>query len=351
MMPPLPRAWGEHPGSARIRCRPEDFLVSEELGFALSGEGEHRFLYLQKRQLNTMDLLQRVASLSAVAPRNIGICGLKDRNAVTRQWFSVGVAGIVEPDWQLLEVDGDVQVVAVGRHARKLRRGVHRANRFTLVLRDLTGDTAALEQRLCTLRDFGVPNYFGEQRFGRSGATLEQARRWMRGGRRVSREKRGLYFSALRAYVFNQLLALRVACGEWNAIMPGDVCMLHGSRSFFTCNDVGDDIRSRAVAGDVHAGLPLWGRGMAATGCNRERLAGLPDECRDICDFLEASALELSWRPARLLPDDFCWQYGAEQTLRLDFALGAGSYATSVLAEFVQHKEGCVESGNSGKQD
>jgi tRNA pseudouridine13 synthase len=196
-----------------------------------------------------------------------------------------------------------------------------------------------------------VPNYFGEQRFGRNGSTLEQARRWMKGGRRVSREKRSLYFSALRAHIFNQLLAPRVACGEWNAIMPGDVCMLHGSRSFFACDDVNDDIRARAVAGDVHAGLPLWGRGMAAAGRYRERLAGLPDECRDICDFLEASALELAWRPARLLPDDFCWQYVADKTLQLDFALGAGSYATSVLAEFVQYKEGCVESGNSGKQD
>jgi tRNA pseudouridine13 synthase len=351
MMPALPRAWGEIPGSAMIRCQPEDFLVSEQLGFELSGEGEHRLLYLQKRQLNTQELLQRVASLCSVQPHNIGFCGLKDRNAVTRQWVSVGVAGTKEPDWQLLEAQGDVQVVAVERHARKLRRGVHRSNRFTLVLRDLAGDADALERRLRTLREFGVPNYFGEQRFGRSGSTLEQARRWMRSGRRVSRDKRGLYFSALRAHAFNQFLALRVENGEWSSIVPGDVCMLHGTRSFFNCDEVTDDIRLRAVAGDVHPGLPLWGRGLAATACYRERLAALPDDCREVCDFLEASSLELAWRPARLLPEDFCWQYCDDKTLRLDFSLGAGCYATTLLAEFVRYKEGSVESGNSGKQD
>lgn len=351
MMPPQCRAWGDNPGSALIRCSPEDFQVSEQLGFELSGEGEHRFLYLQKRQLNTMDLVQMIASLRAVAPHEIGICGLKDRNAVTRQWFSIGIAGCVEPDWQLLEAGGDVQVLAVGRHTRKLRRGVHRANRFTLVLRELAGEVAALELRLQQLRDFGAPNYFGEQRFGRNGATLEQARRWMQSGRRVSRDKRGLYYSALRAHVFNRLLARRVERGEWSSILPGDVCMLHGTRSFFSCEEVSDDIRVRAVAGDLHPGLPLWGRGLAATDSYRERLAELPAEYRDICDFLEASGLELAWRPARLLPEDFCWQYGDEKTLRLDFSLGAGCYATALLAEFVQYKEGCVESGNSGKQD
>jgi len=351
MMPPWPRAWGEPPASALIRSRPEDFEVNEELGFELSGEGEHRFLYLQKTRLNTAELLQRIAALGAVPPRDIGYCGLKDRNAVTRQWFSVGMAGRVEPDWQSLEAGGDVRVVAVGRHARKLRRGIHRANRFTLVLREVSGDSVAIAQRLSTIRACGVPNYFGEQRFGRNGSTLAQARRWMHGGRRVSREQRGLYFSALRACVFNHLLARRVQRREWNTVLPGDVCMLHGTRSFFTSEDAGNDVRARAVAGDIHPGLPLWGRGCVAAGCLERWQSDLPEDVRYICDFLEVSGLEMAWRPARLLPDDFCWQYGDDETLRLDFALGAGCYATAVLAECVQYKEGCVESGNSGKQD
>jgi tRNA pseudouridine13 synthase len=345
-----PTGWGEPPGSALIRCQPEDFLVSEQLGFELSGEGEHCFLRLQKRQLNTLELVQRLAALSSVSPRDIGYSGLKDRNAVTQQWFSVGMAGRIEPDWQAMEVAGDVQVLAIGRHSRKLKRGVHRANRFTLILRDLTGEPAALEQRLRTLREEGAPNYFGEQRFGRYGSTLDQARRWMRGGRRISRDKRSLYFSALRAYVFNRMLAQRVDRGDWNTVLPGDVCLLHGTRSLFSCDEVSDDIRTRAASGDVHPGLPLWGRG--DVDCRfGEQQAQCLDECRDICDFLESSGLELAWRPTRLLPDDFCWQFCDDDTLRVEFSLGAGCYATALLAEFVQYKEGTIKSGISSEQD
>ncbi len=354
MMPLWPRAWGSPVGSALLRCCPEDFQVSEQLGFDLSGEGEHCFLYVQKRGLNSMDLLQRLSALSGAAPRDIGLSGLKDRNAVTRQWFSVGMAGRAEPDWYALEAAGDAQVLEVGRHLRKLRRGVHRANRFTLVLRALTGERAALEQRLEKLRDAGVPNYFGEQRFGRNGSTLEQARRWMRSGRRQSRDKRSLYFSALRAYVFNRLLAERVEHGDWNAVNPGDVCFLHGTRSFFTCDEISDDLRTRAASGDIHPGLPLWGRGQSSVGA---RHADALVECRDICDFLEESGLELSWRPTRMVPDDFCWQFCDDETLQLDFALGAGSYATALLAEFVQYREkekeneGSIDSGIGSEQD
>ena len=353
MTPDWPRAWGSLPGSALIRSCPEDFVVSEQLGFEPSGDGEHVFLHLQKRKLNTMDLLQRVSALSGVAPRDIGISGLKDRNAVTRQWFSVGMAGRSEPDWQALASPGDVQVLAVGRHLRKLRRGVHKANRFTLVLRELRGDRAALEQRLQLLRDEGVPNYFGEQRFGRGGSTLEQARRWMPGGRRISRTKRSLYLSALRSYLFNTLLAARVVAGDWNRVASGDVCILQGTRSQFTCAQADEEIRDRAGFGDIHPGLPLWGRGASTAGPERatQQAASLADYA-DICEFLEGAGLDLSWRPARMLADDFCWQFCDDGRLQLDFALGAGCYATALLAEFVQYKEGkgTLESGSGSEQ-
>jgi tRNA pseudouridine13 synthase len=352
MMPPWPRAWGALPGAALIRCSPEDFEVSEQLGFELSGEGEHCFLYLQKRQLNSMELLQRLSVLSGVAPRDIGLSGLKDRNAVTRQWFSIGMAGRAEPDWQLLEADGDVRILELGRHLRKLRRGVHRSNRFILVLRALTGERAALQQRLEKLREAGFPNYFGEQRFGRNGSTLEQARRWMRGGRRITRDKRSLYFSALRAYVFNRLLAARIESGNWNTVEPGDACLLQGTRSLFFCAEVSEDIRARAVCGDIHPGLPLWGRGQAGagTGCSKRELDSMA-ECAGMCDFLEQSGLELAWRPARMVPDDFCWQFCDDATLRLEFSLGPGGYATALLAELVQYQEGLIESGIRSEQD
>jgi len=345
MITDWPRAWGMPAASAKIRCRPEDFQVSEELGFALSGEGEHVFLRLQKRNLNSLELVQRLAALSGVPERDIGLSGLKDRNAVTRQWFSVGMAGRREPDWPALETGGDVQLLELGRHSRKLRRGVHRANRFSLVLRSVSGDRADLERRLQLVRQQGVPNYFGEQRFGRNGATLEQACRWARGGqRRQTRARRSLYLSALRAFLFNTALATRVTSGDWNRISAGDVCILNGTHSLFTCGSVDEELRLRVASGDVHPGLPLWGRGASPAAperalLQRESLA----EHRDLCDFLEREGLELAWRPTRLLADDFCWQFCDDGDLQLDFALGAGAYATALLAEIVQYQQGTHE--------
>lgn len=337
MIPELPHACGPLLGSAVIRSCPEDFQVREELGFDLSGSGEHVFLYLEKRQLNTLELQGRLSQLSSVALKDIGLSGLKDRNAVTSQWFSIGLAGAAEPDWQALEKAGDVKVLRVGRHLRKLRRGVHQANRFTLVLRQLTADRPALESRLIDLREQGAPNYFGEQRFGRNGSTLEQAQRAMRGRRKLSRVKRGLYFSALRAHLFNQLLAARVEAGDWNQVSSGDVCMLHGSRSFFTCEELDEELVSRCLRGDIHPGLPLWGKGESSAGPERhaQQLACLA-ESTPILAFLEESGLEMAWRPARLLPDDFCWQFCDDGSLQLDFALGAGSYATALLSELAK---------------
>jgi tRNA pseudouridine13 synthase len=341
MTAPWPHAWGAPAGSAVIRSCPEDFQVREELGFELSGDGEHAFLYVQKRELNTPDLVQRISRLSGVAPRDIGISGLKDRNALTCQWLSVGLAGKAEPDWSALESDGDVRVLEVSRHQRKLRRGVHRGNRFTLVLRELQGERDALEQRLEKLGAAGVPNYFGEQRFGRGGSTLRQARQWMeQNGPRVSRNKRGLYLSALRAQLFNQLLSQRVSCATWNVVLDGDVCMLQGTRSHFTCEQVDEQIAARAAAGDLHPALPLWGRGESAAGVQRARQQAecLAEQVAE-CEFLQQAGLDMAWRAARVLADDFCWCFCDDGSLQLDFALGAGSYATALLGELVQYKE------------
>jgi len=340
-----PTAWGAPAGSAVIRRCPEDFAVTEEPGFALSGDGEHVFLYLEKRCLNTAELAARIAELAGVPPRDVGYSGMKDRNAVTRQWFSVGLAGRQAPDWQALQSAGDVRVLETGRHLRKLRRGTHRGNRFRLRLCELRGSRAALEARLALLRERGAPNYFGEQRFGRGGSTLAQARRWAARGGRVSRARRGLFLSALRAWLFNQQLGARVQAGTWERVLPGDVCMLAGSRSFFTCDEPDAQIQARLQQGDLHPGLPLWGRGGEVADAAAESA-----DSAAVRRFLEAQGVDLAWRPTRLLPDDFCWEFCDDDGLQLDFALGAGSYATALLAEFVHYTDGSVKGGTGCEQ-
>lgn len=347
----LPAAWGEPPAEAVIRATAEDFRVTEIPGFALSGDGEHVFLYLEKRHLNTVELAERLAKLSATPLRDIGYSGLKDRNALTRQWFSVRMAGRSEPDWSYLEAPGDVRLLALDRHQRKLRRGTHSGNRFQLRLRELRGPRDALITRLQLLQHQGAPNYFGPQRFGRAGATLVQAERWARRPTRVSRARRSLYLSALRASLFNRLLAARVSAGSWNRLCAGDQCMLAGSRSFFTPDLQTDDLQARLDAGDIHPGLPLWGR----AGRSPERLpehfhAQLGDVAH-LGACLEEAGLDLAWRPTRVLPDDFSWQFCDDGVLQLDFTLGVGSYATALLAEFVRYREGDAKTRADGYRD
>jgi tRNA pseudouridine13 synthase len=321
-----------------LRASPEDFRVDEILGFEPSGDGEHVFLQLEKRRLNTPQLARRLSDFCAVPERDIGYAGMKDRNAVTRQWFSVRLAGRNEPEWSGLEREGEVRVLSVLRHRRKLKRGVHRGIRFSLRLRELSGDLDALQRRLQAVCLEGAPNYFGRQRFGRDGATLDQALHWMaEGGRRLTRNRRSLYLSALRACLFNRLLAARVEEGTWNSPLPGDVCMLQGSRSHFHCQAVDEALQQRVRAGDVHPGLPLWGRGQGSAARQRaaDHLATL-EGAADICAFLEGASVEQAWRAARQLADDFCWQFCDDGSLQLDFQLGAGGYATALLEEFVR---------------
>jgi tRNA pseudouridine13 synthase len=351
MQPVWPRAWGVPGASCVYKSQPEDFVVHEHLGFDLSGEGEHVLLHLEKRGLNTLELEQRVSRVSGVSSRDIGLCGMKDRNAVTRQWLSVGMAGKPEPDWRELENNGEVKLLAVDRHTRKLRRGVHKANRFQLRLTRLRGDIAELEARLEKVAKQGVPNYFGEQRFGRQGQTLAQARQWMSSsGRKLTRTKRSFYLSALRSFLFNELLAARVREQSWNTISDGDVCMLHGTRSRFSCELCDEDIRERAAAGDLHAGLPLWGGGRPEAGSEIvDQQALVLADSAAIGEFLEQQGLDLDYRSARLIADDFCWQFCDDDCLQLNFSLAPGAYATVVLAELVNLTSGETGSGNGSE--
>lgn len=347
MSGPWPSPRGEAAATARLRVLPEDFQVDELLGFEPGGGGEHLFLQVRKRGLDSETVAQRIAHWAAVAPRAVSYAGRKDRHAVTSQWFSVQLPGRADPDPAGLAEEGALAVLASARHPRKLRRGVHRGNAFRLRLRDVAaagdGDVRALlEPRLADLAERGAPNYFGEQRFGSGGSNLAQARRWRDGGRAPrGRGRRGMLLSALRSHAFNTLLAERVRAGDWDAVAPGEVCQLAGSRSLFA-HDGSDDLAARAAAGDLHLALPLPGRGerledAAARARQDAAWAALAADIR----HLESAGVELAYRAARVIPGDFSWEFCEDGSLSLAFTLATGSFATAVVAELVDysHKE------------
>ena len=323
-----------------MRARPEDFFVDEVLGFEPEGEGEHVLLHIEKRNTNTQWLADQLAHFADIPKRDVSYAGLKDRNAVTRQWFSLGLAGRPEPDWTNLAID-NVQMLQHARHRRKLRRGTLQGNRFQLLIRELQGDLDMLQTRLQQVAKQGVPNYFGEQRFGHDGANLQQAMAMFQGKCIKNRHKRSLYLSAARSFLFNELLSQRVAAGSWNQAVDGDVMLLAGTNSYFVLDTIDAEIQQRLDDFDIHPSGCLWGKGQTPAQGEAEALESeLAQTHPEICRGLEQAGLKQERRALRLPVTELEWELDTtQQQLQLCFFLPAGSYATTVLRELVQTRD------------
>ncbi|MDZ7754693.1 MAG: tRNA pseudouridine(13) synthase TruD [Gammaproteobacteria bacterium] len=332
----LPRAWGDPACRARIRSRPADFQVDEVLGFEPAGAGGHIFLEVRKTGLDSHEVARRLARFAGVAVRDVGLSGLKDRDAVTTQWFSLPAPKQGDPSWDAFAEAG-IEVLAVTHHGRKLRRGVHRRNRFRLVLREFAGDASDLEARVARVAAAGVPNYFGAQRFGRDGGNLEEARRLLAGEIRVrDRRLRGIYLSAARSHLFNRVLARRVEAEAWDRPLAGDVMNLDGRHGMFTVVEVDEEIGERSRAGEIHPTGPLWGRGgMVAGGAAAEHERAALADLGWWCDALEGFGLDMDRRALRLNVEGLTLEEGPEGSLVLGFELRSGAFATTVLRELI----------------
>jgi tRNA pseudouridine13 synthase len=333
----LAYAWGKPAATGRMRDSPEDFQVTEIPLLAPDGDGEHVWLWIRKRNENTLDVAARLARYAGVHPRQVSFAGLKDRYAVTAQWFSVQLPGKNEPLWENLN-SATLTVLRHARHSRKLRRGALQGNTFRITLRDITGESEELERRLGVIAAEGVPNYFGEQRFGRHGSNLQAADRLFRNPKtRLSRNKRSLILSAARALLFNQVLSARVDAGTWNTPLGGDAMQLDGSHSYFIADSADAELAGRVACQDIHPTGPLYGRGEnPAQGACRMLEAVVLAEHASWCAGLEAAGLQQDRRALRLRVTDLAWQRKAFGELQLTFTLPAGAYATSVLRELVQ---------------
>jgi len=284
-------AYKEPEQSAVFKESPEDFQVVELGDVEFTGEGEHLWLWVKKEGENTHWVADRIADWAGVSKREVGYAGRKDRHAITWQWFSVQLPGQPDPAGDLgLE---NVTIERKSRHCAKLKRGMLEGNRFDIKLKGLTKNEA-LTERLANVQRAGVPNYYGEQRFGHDfnnvPTALELGRK-----RRLGRRSNDIYLSAARSYLFNHLLSKQVAEGTWEG-----------------------------------NSATLWGRGRAETS-DAEALA----PWKELSDILEFTGLKMEQRDSQLIPADFESQW-IDNNLQLSFTLPAGAFATSVLREIVK---------------
>lgn len=322
----------------RLRVQPEDFQVREQLGFEPGGGGEHLWLQLRKTNINTTDLALALAKLARLPRRRVGYSGLKDRHAVTEQWFSLHLPGQADPD--LSGLSAGAELLQKQRHSRKLNRGTHRSNTFRLVIRDLSGDLDSLPARLEQIRQDGVANYFGEQRFGHDDNNFRQGAAWLTGQGEAPRKPslRGFWLSAVRSKLFNEVLAERQRLGLWNQLMPGDLLQPVSSRGLFREED--EPLAAQRLAAiEVHPTAPLPGAGgmppsLACAELEQRVLA--PHQA--LIEGLVREGVEAARRATRLMVTDLDWQLDGT-VLTLSFSLPSGAFATTVLSTFLDWSE------------
>ncbi|PLA73544.1 tRNA pseudouridine(13) synthase TruD [Hydrogenovibrio sp. SC-1] len=329
----LDYAYGKPEATATLKADPSDFDVTEQIAYQLSGAGEHLWCWVEKVGQNTDWVAKQIAKWAGIAPREVGVAGKKDRQAITRQWMSCHLPGRADPSPETLDVAG-VRILKTIRHHRKLQTGGLSGNRFQLTLRDVSADVAVLDARLQTLRDNGVPNYFGEQRFGQAFQNLQKATALFEGQiKSPKRHQKSLYISAARSWIFNEILSQRVDQATWDRAIDGDVFQLEASQKWFV--DDGDvQLAQRVLDGDLHPTGALIGRGQLPSQLEALQLEQTIIDQHPIWQAgLEKLGLKQERRALRVLPKKMNWAWVDSETLSIGFELPAGSYATMVIRE------------------
>ncbi|CAK9885842.1 MAG: tRNA pseudouridine synthase D [Candidatus Erwinia impunctatus] len=333
-------AWfyGQPTAHGVIKTTAEDFVVIEELGYQPDGEGEQLLLRVRKRGANTRFVADALAKYAGIPAREVSFAGMKDRHAVTEQWFCLRLPGKMTLDFSAFQLEG-CQILQIARHRRKLRTGGLQGNHFRLIVREVTGRDE-VEQRLSLIEEGGFPNYFGEQRFGFQGNNLQQAERWAKGNLQVrDRNKRSLLLSATRSVMFNQVTSerLRLQPGK-PQVITGDALQLAGRGSWFVAQeDELPELQARVERHELSITAPLpgcgeWGSQNAALHFEQ---AVLSDKTT-LCQLLEREKVNASRRAMWVIPQQLTWQWQDDTTLALTFSLPAGSYATSLIRELLQ---------------
>lgn len=327
---------GKPLSSGTLKSIPEDFIVKEDLGFELDGEGEHVMVRVEKTGCNTLFVAEQLAKFAKISARVVSYAGLKDRHAVTEQWFCLQMPGKDTPDFSAWQLEG-CRVLAVTRQKRKLRIGSLKGNQFEITLRDIS-NANDVEQRMQKIATSGVPNYFGEQRFGRDGQNLTQALRWANQEIQVrERNKRSFYLSAARSAMFNHVASERIAQGIQQQVLLGDALQLTGRGSWFVATQEElPSLQSRLLSSELSVTAPLPGDGELGT--QDDALAfetACLTEYQAVIPLMQRERVSPVRRAIITKPQNFSWQWLDDSTVKLAFFLNSGCFATSVVREII----------------
>lgn len=335
---------GKPTAKGRLKARPEHFFVSETLGFTPAGHGEHFLVRIRKVGENTKYVANELAKACGVKSRDVSWAGLKDRHAVTEQWFSVHLPGQPDPDLSefVATHEGVDAILETARHDKKLRPGDLTGNRFKLMVTEFDGDET-IEARLADIRDKGVPNYFGSQRFGRNGNNVTSARDWGQDKFRVrDKSKRSFYLSAARSYLFNQVLSARIEKSLCHTPMMGDL-LINGQEETLLVEDIATAQTLLASKNWQITGPMTGDNALPTQGEAQAFEQAIVDTEPHLLAVIRGNRMRHERRALLLYPQDMRWQHESD-TLSVEFSLPAGCFATAVMREV-------IEENNEGETD
>jgi len=324
--------------TADLRSKYQDFKVFEILPFSPTNEGEHLFIEIEKTGTNTVYVARQLAKYFGVKENLVTYAGLKDRFAVTKQWFGVHLPGKKEYDLSDCLIDG-VTILQSVRHNKKLKTGALLGNKFEITLRNVT-DKEELLNRYDQVIKKGIPNYFGEQRFGIEQGNLDKALALFDGQKVKDKKKRGMYLSAARSYLFNYSVHQRIENQHFDVPMGGDVFMLAGTQSIFSPDLIDEDIFKRLKEQDIDITATMWGAGeLKTTASTHEFESKLSQLFPEFCQGLAKFGLKQERRRIRLSITQAKTTINDDNSVTLSFILPAGCYATTVLREVVNYQD------------
>ncbi len=320
----------------RLKAQNSDFRVDEIMPIEVSGDGEHLWLKIEKNGSNTDWVAQQLAKYADIKSMGVSYAGMKDRHAVTTQWFSLHLPGMDDPDFSDLQTD-EFKILQKSRHNRKLKRGALSGNRFQIRITELDGDIQLLEKKLQIIKQNGVPNYFGEQRFGRDmGNLLKAEKLFNRELKKVKKQQRGLYLSSARSWIFNQILSMRIEQKNWLTPVLGEVFMLNGKSACFSSEGENSEALSQRLQDkEINLTACLWGEGESMATQDVLQLENvIAEEFKILAAGLESARLKQERRALRLVPGNLSWNI-KDDFLEISFDLPPGTYATMLLRECV----------------
>lgn len=330
------------------KASPEDFQVEEIPSYMPGGEGPHLYLWVEKRGVPADRAQARISRAFGIKGSQLGAAGNKDTRAVTRQWFSVLDEKQHHTTASAMEVDlGEgMRILSASRHRNRLRTGHLKGNRFDLVLREVGPEALSRAEAIMdALAKHGVPNFYGEQRFGRDGNNVAVGVAMLKGedhpeARRASRDrfKKRLMVSAVQSWIFNRTLIRRMEEGLLHRVLSGDQMIKAETGGRFEVDDVEAEQRRFDAREIIHTG-PIVGHkiGLASGDAGRLEAAALAELEIEASLFKRFGKLALGSRRANLIfPEEVAVEAAGPAAIRVRFALPRGCYATVVLRELIK---------------